>query len=277
MYFTLKESKITAWWVAKKNDLMAFYNICANEELPNDLVVVGTMKDSYPALDLAESSNNVVSVSEHGVITAKGSFYPLEEAHASYINFLVNANTTNKVIAVDWKLVRGIMTADILRDGEMKKGVTFDFKPYHWNRNDVGYSDKLKSDVVVSPFSRRGVCIKLCIPTEVKSEIYHNAEFSDESEKTEYIDLVRGFINRRGSCDRGHVGEWIEELVDIQFGWVLPPDQYTPLSKKQWSRICTRCGAKEVTEVEPKEVTRAKKEKEIKELEERIRKLKSEL
>lgn len=75
----------------------------------------------------------------------------------------------------------------------------------------------------------------------------------------------------------GHVGEWKENLIDLQFNWALQPDEYTPLSKKQWSRKCTRCGAEEVTEIEPKEVTRAKKEKEIQELEERIRKLKSEL
>lgn len=275
MYFTLKKSKITAWWVAKQKDLMAFYNICANEELPDDLVVVGYLKDSYP--DLAESQNNVVKVTDNGVITAKGSFYPLEEAHALYINFLISANTTNVVKAFNWELRKGRMTADIIRDGQMKKGITFDFDPYHSNRNDIGYSDELKSDVVVSLFSRRGVCIKLAIPFEVKCEMRNNAEFADECEKAEYIRLVRKFINRRGSCDRGHIGEWVEELIDIQFGWDLPPDQYTPLSKKQWSRICTRCGAKEVTDVEPKEITRAKKEKEIKELEERIRKLKSEL
>lgn len=276
MYFTLKESKMTAWWVAKKNDLMAFYNICANEELPNDLVVVGTMKDSYPALDLAESSNNVVSVSEHGVITAKGSFYPLEEAHALYINFLVGANTTNVVKAFNWELRKGRMTADIIKDGQMKKGITFDFDPYHSNRNDIGYSDELKSDVVVSLFSRRGVCIKLAIPFEVKCEMRNNAEFADESEKTEYINLVRKFINRRGYCDRGHVGEWTEEKYGIKVEDCMP-DQYVPLQKIRWKRKCSRCGAEEVTDVEPKEITRAKKEKEIKELEERIRKLKSEL
>lgn len=273
MYFTLKESKITAWWVAKQNDKMAFYNICANEELPNDLVVVGVMKDSYP--DLAESQNNVVKVTDKGVITAKGSFYPIEEAHALYINFLVNANIENNVIAFAWELKRDRMTADIIRNGKLQKNVTFDFKYYQWNRRDIGYSDELKSDVVLSPFSRRGVCIKLWIPA--KSDILYNAEFAVESQKTEYIDLVREFINQKNACKAGHIGEWTEELIDIQFGWALPPDQYTPLSKKQWSRICTRCGAKEVTDVEPKEITRAKKEKEIKELEERIRKLKAEL
>ena len=151
------------------------------------------------------------------------------------------------------------MTADIMEDGQLKNNVTFDFKPYQWNRRDIGYSDKLKTDVVLSTFSRRGVCIKLGIPYEVKSDM-RNAEFAVESQKTEFIDLVRRFINRRGSCDRGHIGEWIEVKENTR-----------------WKRKCTRCGAEEVTEVEPKEVTRAKKEKEIQELEEKLRKLKSEL
>ena len=276
MCFTLKKSKITAWWVAKQNDKMAFYNICANEELPNDLVVVGFMKDSYP--DLAESSNNIVKVTDEGVITARGSFYPLEEAHALYINFLVNANIENNVIAFAWELKRGRMTADIIRNGNLKKNVTFDFKPYQWNRMDIGYSDELKSDVVLSSFSRRGVCIKLAIPFEVKIEMRRNAEFAVESQKTEYIDLVREFINQKNACEAGHIGEWIE---DNYSEWVnmgdLGDSRHVPIKKVRWKRKCTRCGAEEVADVEPKEVTRAKKEKEIKELEERIRKLKAEL
>ena len=274
MYFTLKESKITAWWVAKQNDKMAFYNICANEELPNDLVVVGVMKDSYP--DLAESQNNVVKVTDKGVITAKGSFYPIEEAHALYINFLVNANIENNVIAFAWELKRDRMTADIIRNGKLQKNVTFDFKYYQWNRRDIGYSDELKSDVVLSPFSRRGVCIKLWIPA--KSDILYNAEFAVESQKTEYIDLVREFINQKNTCEAGHIGEWKEDHYEIK-DWMgdLSDRQYVSIPRVRWIRICTRCGEQEVSETEPEEVKKLRKRKEIEEMEEKIKKMKSKL
>jgi len=192
MYFTLKKSKITGWWVSKENRKLTFVNICDKEQLTDDLVVVGFMKDSYP--ELAMSTNHVVKVTEKGVITAKGSFYPFAEAHALYINFLNNANTTNVVIAFNWKLKRHTMTADIIRDGKVTTDVTFDFDPYHDNMNDIGYSDKLKSDVVVSAFSRRGVCMKLGIPDDVKHDMRMNADFADESEKVQYIDRVRSFV-----------------------------------------------------------------------------------
>lgn len=170
----------------------ASVNICDKEQLTDDLVVVGFMKDSY--LELARSTNHVVKVTEKGVITAKGSFYPFEEAHALYINFLNNANTTNVVIAFNWKLNRHTITADIIRDGKVTTDVTFDFDPYHVNMNDIGYSDKLKSDVVLSPFSRRGVCMKLGIPDDVEYDMQMHADFEDESEKVQYIDRVRSFV-----------------------------------------------------------------------------------
>jgi hypothetical protein len=192
MYFTTKKSKITGWWVSKKDRKLTFFNICEKEQLPDDLVVVGFMKESYP--DLAMSQNYVVKVTPKGVITAKGSFYPFEEAHALYINFLNNANTSNAVIAFNWELDKNTMTADIIRDGKITKDVTFDFDSYHYNMNDIGYSDKLKSNVVVSAFSRRGVCIKLRIPMEIKSDMQKNVDFADENEKIQCINRVRSFV-----------------------------------------------------------------------------------
>lgn len=192
MYFTLKQSKIEGWWVSKKDSKLTFVNICDKEQLTDDLVVVGFMKDSYP--ELAMSTNHVVKVTEEGVITAKGSFYPFEEAHALYINFLNNTNTTNAVIAFNWELNKNTMAADIIRDGSVIKNVTFDFESYHDDRNDIGYSDKLKSDVVVSAFSGRGVCMTLCIPWEIKHDMRMNADFEYESEKVQYINRVRSFV-----------------------------------------------------------------------------------
>lgn len=83
---------------------------------------------------------------------------------------------------------------------------------------------------------------------------------------------------RRICAEEGHVGEWTEEKY---LEWVdmgdLGDTQHVQIEKIRWKRKCTRCGKNEVTEVEPKEVTRAKKEKAIKVLEEEIKKLKSEL
>ena len=88
------------------------------------------------------------------------------------------------------------MTADILRNGNVTKDVTFDFEPYHSNLNDIGYSDKLKSDVAVSAFSRRNVCMKLSIPGEVTYDMQMNAVFTDESAKVQYINRVRSFVKQ---------------------------------------------------------------------------------
>jgi len=113
-----------------------------------------------------------------------------------YVNFLVNANNdTNTIIAFNWELNKSKMTADIIRNGKIIKDATFDFDSYHSNINDVGYSNDLESEVVVAPFSRRGVCMTLYIPLEAKSEMLYHAEFAFEREKTEYINRVKHFIN----------------------------------------------------------------------------------
>lgn len=194
MYFLLKKSKLIYWWVAKRNSKLNFVNICSKEEITEDLVVVGFMKDSYKYSypELAMSQNRVVKVTKKGVITSKGSFYPFEEAHALYIDFLNNANKTKTVIAFNWKLAGNTMTADIIQNGNITEGITFDFEPYHENLNDIGYSDKLKSDVVVSLFSRRGACMSMNIPSKIKSDMILYAEF--ECENGEYIKCVRSFV-----------------------------------------------------------------------------------
>ena len=72
MYFRLKKSKLTAWWVAKKGDLFTFENICSEEKMPDNLVVVGYLKDSieerryYP--ELATSSRRVVKITKKVLI-----------------------------------------------------------------------------------------------------------------------------------------------------------------------------------------------------------------
>lgn len=201
MHCALKKSKITAWWVAKKDNIFSFINVCSKEELTDNLVVVGYMKDSidniYP--DLATSSNYVVEVTKRGVITAKGSFYPFEEAHALYIIFLglLNEQEGNVVVASHWELLsKNRMKADIVKNGEVCKDVTFDFDSEYENITISGFSEELNANIIISPFSRRELfCAALHIPYTIKDTIKGNAEFAIESEKTECINRVRNFIN----------------------------------------------------------------------------------
>ena len=194
MYFMLKKSKLTAWWVAKKDNKLTFVNICDKKQLSNDLVVVGFFKDDYYPDELGRSSNHVVKVTKKGVITSKGSFYPFEEAHALYIEFLNDINTKEAVIAFNWKLNKNTMTADIIRNGEVAKDVTFDFDSYFTNSKSIGYSEKLQSDVVISPFSRRGVCMTLSIPMEIWSDMRLNSGFAYECEKRQCINRLKSFV-----------------------------------------------------------------------------------
>lgn len=201
MYFWLKKSQLTAWWVAKKGDIFTFVNICSAEKLSDDLIVVGYLKDSitercyYP--DLATSSNHVEKVTKKGVITAKGSFYPFEQAHPLYLNFLqlVNEPEANIVIATHWRIVNGKMNADIIRNGKISKDITFDFEStYKKNVVVSGFSKELDSDVVVCTFARRGVCAILHVPHVIKDDIKENADFVYERERTELINKIRALI-----------------------------------------------------------------------------------
>jgi len=192
MYYRLKKSKIKSWWISEEGDQLTFVDICDKKQLQANLVVVGFMKDSFN--ELAQSTNYVVKVTKNGVITAKGSFYPFEEAHALYLTFLYYVNASNVIIASKWELNENTMTANILQNGNITKDANFDFKPCEDLRNDVGYSEILKSEVVVSPFSKRGVCMKLFIPLEIEKDMIMNDKFKSEREQREYIDFVRSFI-----------------------------------------------------------------------------------
>lgn len=114
MVLKLKKSRITDWWVAEKNDRMNFLNILSGQPLKGDLVVVGYWDNTK---NLARSTNSVVRITEKGVITAQGTFYPFEEAHPLYLNFLLKVNEENTIIASYWKILdekSHTMIADII-------------------------------------------------------------------------------------------------------------------------------------------------------------------
>ena len=189
----LKRSKIKDWWVAKSNNKMAFVDILGGGQIDDDLLIVGYLDKENE--ELATSTNKVAKVTKKGVITAKGTFYPFEEAHDLYLHFLIKAQNENVVLARSWDYaVKGQKThivADIERDGVLEKGIVFDFEPMRkYNVMFAGYSHALKSNVLLSTFDKRGVCIFLKIPDSVYSDILKSSIASEE-ETTEKVAKVR--------------------------------------------------------------------------------------
>lgn len=192
-HFKLKKSQITRWWVAHSNLKMAFVNILSGEPLSHDLLVVGYL--DIEKEELATSTNRVVKITKDGVTTAKGTFYPFEEAHELYLSFLIEVNKANTLVATNWdyaqKLCKHKIIADITRNGSVERGVTFDFTPSkRYNVMFSGYSEDLSANIVLTTFARRNVCIRIAIPETVKSDIYRSS-FGTEEETMEKIRLVK--------------------------------------------------------------------------------------
>lgn len=199
MFLKLKKSQITDWWIAPENSVMQFANVLSGENpLRGKFLVVGYLDKEKK--QLATSTNQVVRITNNGVMTAKGTFYPFEEAHELYLQFLIKANQPNTVIAVNWehasKLNRTKLVADILQKGDVKKEVEFDFIS---DRQTVallsGYSKTLQANVVLATFNKRNVCIKLAIPDSVEEDIY-NSSFAVYEETMEKIEEVRRIFNQ---------------------------------------------------------------------------------
>lgn len=193
MKLKLKRSKITDWWVAKEGHKMAFVNIVSGDPLDKDLLVVGYLDKSQE--ELATSTNQVILVCKDGVVTAQGTFYPFEEAHELYLQFLINANKENTVIAQSWEIKQEVpkmmLVADIICGSEIKEDITFDFIPDEKTYVMLhGYSEKLSSNVVLTTFARRNVCIILNIPKTVTDDIY-SSSFALEEESDDRLQAVR--------------------------------------------------------------------------------------
>lgn len=140
----------------------------------------------------------MVKVTKNGVITEKGTFYPFEEAHELYLHFLIEVHKENTLVATNWeytsKFCKSTIIADIIKDGTIEEGVAFDFIPSKkYNVMFAGYSKKLSSNIVLTTFARRNVCITLAIPEAVKSDIARSA-FGLEEETMEKVRLVQGIF-----------------------------------------------------------------------------------
>lgn len=191
----LKKSQITDWWIADDKSKMAFINIFSGEPLSENLLVVGYLdKDKR---ELATSTNRVVRVTKKGVITAKGTYYPFQEAHPLYLQFLIEVNKENTLIATNWeyasKLCKSKIIADIVRTDGIEKGVTFDFVPSKgYPERFKGHSKDLSADVILTTFAKRNVCIKIAIPDSVKTDIYWNSCVSEDDilEKVRFVQNI---------------------------------------------------------------------------------------
>ena len=195
----LKRSKIKDWWVAKSNNKMAFVDIFGGGQIGDDLLIVGYLDKENE--ELATSTNKVAKVTKKGVITAKGTFYPFEEAHDLYLHFLIKAQSENVVLARSWDYaVKGQKThiiADIERDGVLEKGIIFDFEPMRkYNVMFAGYSHALKSNVLLSTFDKRGVCILLKIPDSVYSDILKSSIASEEETAEKVVKVRELFLQK---------------------------------------------------------------------------------
>lgn len=198
MFLKLKKSRITDWWVADRNDKMNFFNILSEQYLNADLVVMGYLDKTT---DLAHSTNSVLRITKKGVITAQGTFYPFEEAHPLYLNFLLKANKDNTIIASYWKILdykNNTMIADILTKDGLKKEVTFDFIPNE--KSPImffGHSNKLSADVVISTFRRKDYCIIIDIPDEVIADIYNTSIVIFQDDFIKIVDEVKKLFSKK--------------------------------------------------------------------------------
>ncbi len=190
MYLLTKKSTITDWWVARSDEKMAFVNILSGKPINtnDELFVIGYLDKSEK--QLGTSSNQVVKVTKKGVTTAKGTFYPFEEAHQLYLQFLIDATKENTLIATNWEYKEDI-TADIINGENVEANVSFDFIPNGLTKVLLtGYSKKLSANIVFTTFAKRNVCIKLSIPTCVKSDIYISS-FATKKERENRIEKVK--------------------------------------------------------------------------------------
>ncbi|MBE5821341.1 MAG: hypothetical protein E7311_01985 [Clostridiales bacterium] len=175
MYLKLKQSLIKNWWVAPKDDPMTFINILKRENIKQDLLVVGEYEHS-----ISTSTNKVKKVTQNGVITAKGTFYPFEEANGIYMQFLVEINKANVIFATWWeKRGKNKIIADIEYGNKTIKKAEFDFVPYanSFGIYISGFSKRLDANVVLNPLREGNYCTKLMIPDEIKQKIYKGRFF----------------------------------------------------------------------------------------------------
>ena len=114
--------------------------------MPNNLYVVGYFKETT---ELYISTNFVVKITHKGIFTAKGTFYPFEDAHDLYLSFLIEVNKPNTIFAYNWNYASSLSKSKIT----------------------------LNSNVVFAPFYRRNICVILGIPDYIKRDIYSSSFF----------------------------------------------------------------------------------------------------
>lgn len=196
MDIKLKKSLITDWWVAEENNKMAFFNILSGETLHGKFFIVGYYLNKNKR-EIATSTNCVVWITKDGVITEKGSFYPFEEAHALYLQFLIKAAKKNTVVARRWEFIEDSsnqkIIADIVKPDKVKEKIIFDFIPKEKDIMLSGYSEILKKKVVLTTFSKRQDCIIIDYPEE---EIYKTS-FALPKQSKQWVQKVKNIFEKK--------------------------------------------------------------------------------
>lgn len=191
----LKKSLIKNWWVAPTKAKMEFVNILNKQSISNqdDLVVMGYLHNKKDVL--ASSTNKVVKVIKEGVITGQGTLYPFTEAHNLYLHFLLLVNNPNVVIANRWEILNNNqMIANLVYNigvEVVQKDVVFSFKPNMETSVLLsGYSESLKSKVVLSPFNVRHQCLLLGVRDDVLNNIWKGS-FATKDETTQKVKSIQ--------------------------------------------------------------------------------------
>lgn len=177
-----------------------FFNILSEKPLSEDLFVVGYLNKEKR--ELAKSSNPVVKVTKKGVITKRGTFYPFEEAHDLYLHFLIEVHKPKTLVFTNWEYVKelgeNIIIGDLMLNGIILKEMVIDFIPSQkFDLPFIGHSAHFPlSTIILMPFAKYNICIKLAIPEEVKSNIY-NSSFTSGRETAKKVQLVQDILRSR--------------------------------------------------------------------------------
>ena len=102
--------------------------------------------------------------------------------------------------------------------------------------------------------------------------------YSKELERIEKRELEHKLRLKETCAREGHIGEWIEsKYTRKERMGDLGHEQIVPVEHTVWKRTCTRCGETIETEEKPEEIIKQEKQAKIEELENEIKKLKSEI
>ncbi|MBE5813249.1 MAG: hypothetical protein E7314_06325 [Clostridiales bacterium] len=201
MSLAIENMKFTNWWIAEENSLLAFVNVYSGRYKNKKLKIVGFVKNHLIlAADIISSSSYIKTVTTREIILEDGTSYPIKEAHTMYLKFLVEANSSNSVIATNLKFDNheNKATADIFNGETWIKDVVFDF--VEKNTSDmikIGYSQKMCTAVVLTPFSGEHISDVSQISRLVYANLYNATFVLEDNAKHKLIMQAREALKKK--------------------------------------------------------------------------------